>query len=157
DGHTDYCNERWYEYTGFPRTEGNDPIWEPVFHPDDVQRCKNAWHASVQSGRQYQIEYRFKDRAGGYRWHLGRALPITDEEGRVVRWFGTSTDIEDQKRAEEALLRAKSELEARVQERTAELAWANRELERSNQELQSFAFVASHDLQEPLRKVQAFG
>ena len=130
DGYVDYYNRRWYEFTGLPEGLGGDPSWEPILHPVDVARCKDAWYESVRSGSPYQIEYRFLDRlTGSYRWHLGRALPSRDEAGRVVRWVGTSTDIDDQKRAEEALKRKRDELEDRVRDRTTELEAANTGLE----------------------------
>src|SRR5262249_19623859 len=107
DGYLDYYNERWYEYTGFPRGEYGQQSWEPVLHPDDVQRCVDTYFGCIKAEKPYQIEYRFKDRrAGGYRWFLGRAVPVRDEQGRTVRWFGTCTDIDDTKRAEEALKEA---------------------------------------------------
>jgi PAS domain S-box-containing protein len=105
DGYLDYFNRRWFEYTGFTeeQTFSHDG-WKPILHPDDVAVCEQKWAWAVHSGEPYQIEYRFKDhRTGGYRWHLGRAAPARDESGAVVRWFGTCTDIDDQKRAENAL------------------------------------------------------
>jgi PAS domain S-box-containing protein len=107
DGSLDYYNERWYEYTGFPRGESGRQSWEAVLHADDVQRCVNTYFGCIKAERPYQIEHRFKDRrTGGYRWFLGRAVPVRDEQGKVVRWFGTCTDIDDTKRAEEALREA---------------------------------------------------
>jgi two-component system, sensor histidine kinase len=107
DGYLDYYNERWYEYTGFPRGQYGEASWVPILHPDDVRRCKDTYYGCIKSGRPYQIEYRFKDRAtGGYRWFLGRAFPVRDGQARIVRWFGTCTDIDDTKRAEEALQEA---------------------------------------------------
>jgi PAS domain S-box-containing protein len=107
DGYLDYYNERWYEYTGFSRGEYGQQSWEPILHPDDVQRCVDIYFGCIKAETPYQIEYRFKDRkTGGYRWFLGRAMPVRDEQGRVVRWFGTCTDIDDTKRAEEALQEA---------------------------------------------------
>ena len=104
DGYLDYYNRRWYEFTGFPEGEGGDDSWKPILHPDDLQRCLDRWYESVRTGQPYEIEYRFRDRrTGEYRWHLGRALPVRDESRRIVNWFGTSTDINDRKRAEEAL------------------------------------------------------
>src|SRR5262245_34191994 len=104
DGYIDYYNERWYEYTGFAHGEYGQQSWEPILHPDDVQRCVDTYFSCIKDEKPYQIEYRFKDRmTGGYRWFMGRALPIRDEEGRIVRWFGTCTDIDDVKRAGEAL------------------------------------------------------
>src|SRR5262249_45022191 len=81
--------------------------WKPILHPDDVDKCLDTWYGAVRSGQAYEIEYRFWDRRmGQYRWHLGRALPVRDAAGNVTRWFGTCTDIDDQKRAEEALREA---------------------------------------------------
>ncbi|MEW4568722.1 ATP-binding protein [Tautonia sp. JC769] len=104
DGYTDYYNRRWYEFTGLQPGQGGDASWEPILHPDDLEPCRAAWYEAVRQGTPYEIEYRFRDpRTGAYRWHLGRALPLRDDEGRVVRWFGTCTDIDDQKRTEQAL------------------------------------------------------
>jgi two-component system CheB/CheR fusion protein len=104
DGYIDYYNERWYQYTGFTRGEYGRQSWEPILHPEDVQRCLEAYFGCIKAERPFQIEYRFKDRkTRGYRWFLGRATPIRDEEGRVIRWFGTCTDIDDTKRAGEKL------------------------------------------------------
>ena len=107
DGCLDYFNRRWYEYTGFPEGQTGDESWKPILHPEDVQKSVDAWYASVRSGEPYQMEYRFKDRAtGGYRWHLVRALPLRGDDGRIVRWFGACTDIDDHKRLEQGLREA---------------------------------------------------
>ena len=108
DGYTDYYNRRWYEFTGFPESFG-DQSWQPILHPDDLQRCLDTYFGCIRDGRPYQIEYRFKDRlTGGFRWFLGRALPIRDEGGQIIRWFGTCTDIDDVKQAEQAQARLAS-------------------------------------------------
>lgn len=150
DGYLDYYNKQWYDYTGFEEGYG-DQSWIPILHPDDVQLCVDTWYRSVQTGEAYEIEYRFIDRkkAGTYRWFLGRACPIKANNGQIVKWFGTCTDIDDQKRKSETL-------EQLVIERTHELNRANAQLQRSNEQLEHFALVASHDLQEPLRKIQMF-
>src|SRR5262249_58242185 len=104
DGFIDYYNERWYEFTGFPRDHYGDESWKSILHPEDVQRCVDHYYGCIRSGTVYQIEYRLKDRTtGAYRWFLGRAYPVRDEHGSLVRWFGTCTDIDDTKRAEAAL------------------------------------------------------
>lgn len=101
DGFLDYYNERWYELTGFPRGGGGDESWKPILHPDDRQRTVDRWYHSVTTGEPYEIEYRYLDhRTGGYRWHLGRAVPIREDGGRIVRWYGTATDIDAQRRTE---------------------------------------------------------
>ncbi|RUL82326.1 PAS domain S-box protein [Tautonia sociabilis] len=102
DGYIDYYNDRWYEFTGCDRSSGGDESWKPILHPDDLLPCLDAWYGSVASGEPYEIQYRFRDRrTGQYRWHLGRALPVRDESGRIIRWSGTSTDIDDLRRVEE--------------------------------------------------------
>jgi PAS domain S-box-containing protein len=171
-GDIDYYNQRWYDYTGMTLTQSKDWGWQPVLHPDDLQNTIDRWTEAFTTCGPYEVEYRFKRAADNmYRWHLGQARPIRDAAGSVVRWFGTCTDIDDYKQAEAQIQGLNEGLEERVRERTAELgraiqqlAAANEELngsalrlEQSNRELQDFASVASHDLQEPLRKVQAFG
>jgi PAS domain S-box-containing protein len=105
DGYLDYYNRRWFEYTGLTAEQtfvkGG---WGSVLHPDDIERCIRGWGEAVRTGQAYETEYRFKRAADGtYRWHLVRALPLQDGDGRVVRWFGTCTDIDDQKRAQQSL------------------------------------------------------
>ena len=135
DGQFNYYNERWYEYTGLPRDGHGEDSWVPALHPEDVERSKAAWREAIERGRPYQVEYRVKDvRTGGYRWHLGRAVPGRDEAGKIVQWFGTSTDIDDQKRVEEKLQQAHDQLEQRVRERTLELTEVNRSLSREVEE-----------------------
>jgi PAS domain S-box-containing protein len=104
DGFIDYYNERWYQFTGFSRDQYAQQSWASILHPDDVQRSVDTYFRCIRECVPYQIEYRFKDRmTGDYRWFMGRALPVRDEQGAVVKWFGTCTDIDDVKRAEEAL------------------------------------------------------
>jgi PAS domain S-box-containing protein len=110
DGYHDLYNRRWYEYVGadFERSLGEG--WSTFLHPDDFERAWKVWQHSLDTGAPYEIEYRFKRHDGAYRWFIGRALPLRDETGRITRWFGTCTDIDDQKRAEETLLRQQGEI-----------------------------------------------
>jgi PAS domain S-box-containing protein len=171
-GDIDYYNQRWYDYTGLTFAQSKAWGWQPVLHPDDLQNTIDRWTEAFTTCGPYEVEYRFRRAADNvYRWHLGRARPIRDAAGTVVRWFGTCTDIDDYKQVEAQIKGLNESLEERVRERTGELDQANRQLataneelngsarrlEQSNRELQDFAAVASHDLQEPLRKVQAFG
>jgi PAS domain S-box-containing protein len=101
DGYHDYYNARWYDFTGVPAGSTDGEAWNGMFHPDDQERAWAAWRHSLTTGEPYQIEYRLRHRDGAYRWVLGRALPIRDADGRIVRWFGTCTDIHEQKLAAE--------------------------------------------------------
>jgi PAS domain S-box-containing protein len=101
DGYHDYYNQRWYEYTGMPREGSQGWNWKNFLHPDDYDRAVEVWSRALRTGEPYEIEYRFKRASDGeYRWFIGRALPQRGANGQVVRWFGTCTDIQDQKAAE---------------------------------------------------------
>ncbi len=130
DGQLDYYNKRWFEFTGLTgeQSYARDG-WGTILHPDDLARCRDLWSATIRSGEPYQIEYRFRDcRDGSYRWHLGRALPVRDESGEIVRWYGTCTDIDNQKRAETAA-------------------------DESNRAKNRFLAVLSHELRTPLTPI----
>jgi len=103
DGHLDYFNGRWYDYTGMTAEESRGPGWSRALHPEDRGRAEARWGLATATGEAYEIEYRLRRRDGAYRWFLGRALPAVDGGGRVIRWSGTCTDIDDLKRAGEAL------------------------------------------------------
>ncbi|HTU09805.1 MAG TPA: PAS domain-containing protein [Allosphingosinicella sp.] len=112
DGYHDYYNNRWYQYTGVPEGSTDGEAWNGMFHPDDQERAWAIWRHSLETGEPYHIEYRLRHRSGTYRWVLGRAQPVRDDEGAIVRWYGTCTDIHDRKVAEEAL----TESEARFRD-----------------------------------------
>ena len=100
DGTITYANQRWYDYCGISR-EANERGWpELVLHPDDRERCLEAWSRSLREGRPYEIEVRNRRHDGEYRWFLTRAVPVRNADGRIVAWFGATTDIDDRKRAE---------------------------------------------------------
>lgn len=142
DGKVDYYNEKWYEITGAKKGFGQESFI-PVLHPEDVGNVLTTWYRSVENGVFYETEYRIKTIAtNSYRWFLGRAVPVKDENGKIIKWFATATDIHDQKIQNE-------KLEEMVAQRTLEL-------KRSNDDLQQFAHVASHDLKEPVRKLITF-
>jgi PAS domain S-box-containing protein len=150
DGLIDYYNQRWFDYTGVTNDQTLGWAQELMLHPDDVQKCIDRWTHSFTSGEPYQIEYRIKRASDGtYRWFLGRALAIRNESGQIVRWFGTSTNIDDQKRAEAEIRKLNETLEQRVIERTAQLEAASKELE-------AFSYSVSHDLRAPLRAITGF-
>ncbi|MFI8751652.1 PAS domain-containing protein [Vreelandella lionensis] len=100
--HIDF-NQPWMDYTGLTLEESLGFGWNPPFHPDDRQRAAERWLQATSSGEPYEIEYRLRRWDGVYHWMLGRALPMRDAKGNIVKWFGTCTDIDDLKRVQERL------------------------------------------------------
>ncbi|PNW28068.1 PAS domain-containing sensor histidine kinase [Formosa algae] len=145
-GLVNYFNQSVFDYTGLTPEQINSN-WLQIIHPDDQEENIKAWLNAINTGTDYLFEHRFRQYDGTYRWQLSRAIPQRDKEGEITMWVGTSTDIQDQKMFT-------NELEYQVFKRTKELNEKNSALEKMNKELQSFAYISSHDLQEPLRKIQ---
>jgi PAS domain S-box-containing protein len=136
DGIPRYYNKKWFDYAG------DKNVWD-VVHPDEQESIMKEWNHCVETGKVFEMEIRLKSsKTGEYRWFLVRAIGIEDEAGQANTWFGTSTDIHDQKTMNE-------QLEKLVEKRTMDLT-------RSNDDLMQFAHVASHDIKEPLRKIRFY-
>jgi PAS domain S-box-containing protein len=144
DGVVDYYNKVWYEYTGSHfNTDTAENTWGSFIHPEDLPEMAEVWNRSISNETPYQFEFRLKEaKTGEYRWFIAKGVPVRDAEGDLIKWFGATGDIHEQKEFTE-------KLEHVVDERT-------KELQRSNEDLQQFAHVASHDLKEPVRKVKTF-
>ena len=149
DGPCDYLSPRWVAYTGIPESEQLGYRWLEQLHPDDRERVIAEWAAVAAHGDSFDIEFRIRRADGMFRWFKTRAIPLRDNDGQVVKWFGSNTDIDDSKRAEEEIRDLNAGLEARVVQRTVALEAANRELE-------AFSYSVSHDLRAPLRSIHAF-
>jgi PAS domain S-box-containing protein len=128
-----YFNQRWVDYTGYNLADSVGPdMWNNLLHPDDQARARQVWGHSLATGEDYSIEYRFKGKDGAYRWFLGQALPRRGDDGQIIAWFGTCTDIQEQRRMREQLEAAYSDLEAKVMFRTLDL---EREVQALKQQL----------------------
>ncbi|GLU54630.1 hypothetical protein Dfri01_40910 [Dyadobacter frigoris] len=149
EGNLNYFNQSTFDYSGLTYEKIEKDGWLQMVHPDDIELNIRLWSEAVRSGNEFIYEHRFRKFDGEYRWQLSRAMPQRDTDGVIQMWVGTSTDIHDSKLFID-------ELESKVQQRTRELTVINDELIRTNIELGQFAYVASHDLQEPLRKIQTF-
>jgi len=114
DGDHDYYNARWYEFTGVKPGSTDGEGWNAMFHPEDQERAWAVWRRCLETGEPYEIEYRLRHHSGEYRWTLGRAMPMRDEDGKIVRWIGTCTDIDDSKRQREQIEILSRELSHRI-------------------------------------------
>jgi PAS domain S-box-containing protein len=110
DGAVDFVNERWQEMTGLPADAGLGQNWETVVHADDLAGFVAHWHTALQNGQAMEHEVRVRSADGEYRWLLVRNVPLRDKKGQIVKWYGTSIDIEGRKRAEEALRQAQADM-----------------------------------------------
>ncbi|MGL4317573.1 MAG: diguanylate cyclase domain-containing protein [Pseudomonas sp.] len=127
-GQIDYRNARCREYLS-PQASDQALDWAAILHPDDLPRCRERWQQALASGEAYEVEYRFLRHADAtYRWHLGQGIPVRDDSGRIIKWMGTCTDIDDQRRALETLLSAQTRLQEQVLERTALIERVNTHL-----------------------------
>lgn len=121
EGPCDYLSPQWVRYTGIPEAEQLGFAWLDQLHPDDRQRTIDHWSRTAQQGLDFEIEFRIRRHDGAYRWFHTQARPVRDADGAIVKWFGSNTDIDDRKRAEQQIQEMYATLEQRVAERTAEL------------------------------------
>ena len=110
DGSNEFHNQGWHDYTGLPEGAETGWGWKVAYHPEDLERLLNEFQSIVASGAPGEMEARLRRFDGEYRWFLIRAAPLSDETGKIVYWYGSSTDIEDRKRAEEKLRQEEREL-----------------------------------------------
>jgi diguanylate cyclase (GGDEF)-like protein/PAS domain S-box-containing protein len=122
DGATDFSNRKWLDYSGLTVEQSRGAGWTVAVHPDDLKECSSKWEEATRTAQPYVAEFRFRGKDGIFRWFLARANPVRDAEGKVVKWFGTCTDIEDQKHNQQIL-------EDQILERTMQLADANARLQ----------------------------
>lgn len=136
DGCISYFNGKWLKTTGQDLQNSCGTDWINYVHPQDRQIFKDTWENSIQSGDEFSLEYRLRDVNGQYRWHLGRALPLKDSNNKIIKWFGTCTDIDDQKQMQQKVTRT------------------NSELRRLNRMKSEFTSMVSHELRTPLSAIK---
>ena len=135
DGQTDWLNGRWREYTGIDPAHSAGSGWIDAYHPEDQAEAIARWKHSTRTLLPFEIEYRLRRHDGVYRWFLGRAIPVRDGSGNITRWFGTCTDIDDQKQTHSRLIAA------------------TEESVRLNRLKDEFLATVSHELRTPLQSI----
>jgi signal transduction histidine kinase len=143
DGYNTYLNTRWVDYVAPQGGLSRDEWLLSAIHPDDIAAGIEAWRKSLHSEQALELECRIRGADGNYRWMLGRALPSRDEQGNVIQWIGTYTDIHEHKLALE-----------RIDEAQRELQENNEQLTRVNVDLDNFIYTASHDLKAPITNIE---
>ncbi|MEB3358311.1 MAG: PAS domain-containing protein [Synechococcales bacterium] len=145
-----WYNHRWFEYTGTTLEDMQGWGWQAVHHPDYVGRVVEKFRSCIEAGEVWEDTFPLRSKDGHYGWFLSRAIPIRDERGNVLRWFGTNTDITEHKQFEQTLEQRSQEL-TRLNQMLSSLT---SDLKRRNQDLNQFAYVVSHDLKAPLRGIR---
>jgi PAS domain S-box-containing protein len=137
DGSTEFVNRPWLDYTGLSEKANLDSGWQLTVHPDDLDEHLKKWRTSLATGASFENEARYRDASGDYRWFLVRAVPLRDEHGNILKWYGTLTDIEDRKRSEQE--------RERFRELQADFAHENRV-----SMIGELAASLSHELKQPI-------
>ncbi len=149
EGNVFFYNQNWLSYSGLSIDELIKDGWKKIMHPDERDEIAKRWQQSIKTGSNFEMELRLLNKDGVYNWHLSLAIPLKDDMGKIIKWLGAATEIQKQ-------VEQRTELEGAVETRTIELKHANEELVKMNKELEAFTYVSSHDLQEPLRKIQTY-
>ncbi|WP_013322659.1 PAS domain-containing protein [Gloeothece verrucosa] len=141
-GYNEYVNQQMCEYTGLTFEQLLQFDWREIIHPEDIEQTYQKWMAAVEQDGYYEMEYRLRNAQGKYQWYLGRAIPLKNEQGKIVKWFGTSTNIDAQK-----------QLEAQRESLLSLERAAREQAEEANRIKDEFLAVLSHELRSPLNPI----
>ncbi len=155
DGRVDFVNQRFFEVSGMPPSSGLASGWETL-HSEDSERVKAAWQHSLQTGSPFNAEFRMRDRQGNFRWFISRAWPICDDDQRITRWFGASTEIHDLKQTQLALADAQAELKGHAAHLERTIVERTAKLHETIAHLESFSYTVAHDLRAPIRAMEGY-
>ncbi|MES2730330.1 MAG: PAS domain S-box protein [Bacteroidota bacterium] len=151
NGLLNYCNQRWYEYTGYTPQQSLGKSWTQTQHPEEMSEWVEKWSTTIAKGETFVHENHMLRAADQtFRWHLTRAVPIRNAENKIILWVGTSTDIHDQKLALEKIASAQEQLS----HANEELNQTNLQLRKINDDLDNFVYTASHDLKAPMANLE---
>ncbi|GAB2941917.1 hypothetical protein GCM10027048_02970 [Hymenobacter coalescens] len=142
-GRNTYLNRRWFSYTGQDVQADPAHRFSDLIHPDDLAPAVERWRQSIATGEALEVQCRIRGKDGEYRWMLGRALPSRNEQGEVIQWIGTYTDLHEQKLAQDHIAQAQQQLSSN-----------NEQLTRINEDLDNFIYTASHDLKAPINNIE---
>ncbi len=145
EGSIFWYNDRWYDYTGTTLEEVQGWGWQKVHHPDEVGRVVERIKVAFATGQPWEDTFHLRSKTGDYRWFLSRALPIFDADGKISRWFGTNTDITEQRELEQALRTSRDDLARKVTQGTAELSRTNEILRSILSDMGDAVIVADKD------------
>lgn len=143
DGYEDFHNSKFEEFTGLSEEEAKGTGWQKAIHPEDISDTLIQWNEALVKGNPYEMQYRLKSHDGIYKWFFVRAIPWKGRSGNIIKWFGTTTDINDKEILNDSLIRAKEDLTK-----------TNEELSNVNQVLNHFFYITAHDLRAPVNNMK---